>query len=43
MVSAEGVCAAYFRYRRSPDNANTNNTQTASALTVLPTPVVPGA
>lgn len=38
MVSAEGTCAAYYRYRRTPDDtpAATN------ALAVLQTPVVPG-
>jgi len=42
MVSAEGVCAAYYRFRRPSDDATSANSPGASSLTVLPTPAFPG-
>jgi len=38
MVSAEGVCAAYYRYRRTPDHA-----PPSPALSARPASAVPGA
>jgi hydrogenase expression/formation protein HypD len=38
MVSAEGVCAAFHRYRRSPDHDPPSST-----LSVIPASAVPGA
>lgn len=41
MVSAEGVCAAYYRFRRPANDAATAS-PAASSLTVLPAPAFPG-